>query len=311
MENGEVIYLVDSTPVRLIESQEPFWRDLEPGVAGHDVLALQHFLQDEGLLASEPSGSYDADTEAAVQSWQEELGSTPTGVVQLGETVAVPESPVEVQVGEAIRVGAELSGGEESVFAPVGERRFVMVVQEAQAQQIPTEASIRVTYDDYEWDAVISSVEDGADQSTNVEYQLTAPNGGEVCLDDCHVLPAETQLTLRSQVAVVPEIEGIGVPTAAVRISSEGEPYVTTRHGDVPVEVLGSGQGVAIVEGLEGGTEVRVFDESRSTHTMPPEDNADGDEEVINEVPEPTGQSTEEGSPESGDQSDVQEEITD
>ncbi|WP_150462991.1 peptidoglycan-binding domain-containing protein [Nesterenkonia ebinurensis] len=273
LDNGDMAYRVGSTAVRIIESDGPFWRDLEPGNSGPDVTAVQEFLIDAGYLDSgEAPGSYDQWTASAVEDWQDDLGVAVTGTIPLGEVVAVPQSPIVIQLGEEIRIGAELAGGEESIQAPTGDRSFVMVLMDSQAQQVPMDAIIEITFEDHTWEAVVASVTEGDPQAGGgVEYDLTSPEGDEVCKEHCEELPADTQLSLRSSVVVTPPVEGVAVPAAAVRTSDAGATYVETREGETDVEVLGSGQGVAIIEGIEEGDEVRVFGEGGDTGQPQPE----------------------------------------
>lgn len=90
------------------------------------------------------------------------------------------------------------------------------------------------------------------------EFLLTAPDGGEVCGADCGILPNDPQLTLRSQVVVVPRVSGTTVPAAALHTRADGTAYVVTDAGEVDVTIKGSGQGVAVVEGVPPGTRVQV-----------------------------------------------------
>jgi hypothetical protein len=76
-------------------------------------------------------------------------------------------------------------------------------------------------------------------------------------------------VTLRSEVVIVPQIEGIGVPAAAVRTRADGTAYVITRDGEQQVTVAGSGQGIAIVEGIDAGVEVQVL--GGDTGVVPPQ----------------------------------------
>lgn len=77
------------------------------------------------------------------------------------------------------------------------------------------------------------------------------------------MLPNDPQVTLRSAVVIVPRVEGTTVPAAAVRSAADGRTYVVTESGEVDVTVLGSGQGVAVVEGqgITPGTRVQVTGE--------------------------------------------------
>ncbi|KUG59237.1 hypothetical protein AVL62_06010 [Serinicoccus chungangensis] len=258
VDSGGVVYTVGRTPVRVVQAGEPFWRELSRGVRGEDVVALQELLIAGGHLDGEADGDFGQATEDAVEAWQEEQGLPESGVVGLGELVAVPELPATVTVGEAIRVGAQVSGGEDAVLAPTGERDFVLVVTAEQARLIPAEATVEMSFQDQQWTGVIAG--SSVDESGSTVFELTAPGGGPVCGEDCGALPGDEQVTVRSEVVVVPRVEGLSVPAAAVRTRADGSAFVVTEDGQVEVVVAGSGQGIAVVEGagLEEGLRVLV-----------------------------------------------------
>lgn len=255
-EQGDAAYTVGSTPVRVIESNVPFWRDLRLGMNGGDVKALQSALADLDHLDSPADGRFGPDTRAAVIAWQKALRVPETGEVSLGEMVAVPRLPAQITLGDAVDAGRALTGGEEAIFATTGEYTFELVLGETQAQLVPVDASVNVAYQDHQWEGVISSVEEDAAQ--NIVMTLSAPDGGVVCGDQCSVLPQGEKVSILAQVVVVPKVSGVGIPTAAVVSDAQGQAWVRTREGQVQVKVLGAGQGVTIVEGLESGVEVEI-----------------------------------------------------
>lgn len=257
VDEGDVVYVVGDTPVRVVSGAEPMWRDLATGARGGDVEVLQRLLVREGHLSGPPDGVFGTGTEAAVRAWQRAQGRTPTGMVGLGELVTVRELPALIHVGEPITVGRPLAGGEDAVLAGTGEREFVLVVSTEQARLIPAEASVEVTHGSHTWEAVIAgSVQDEYSQTV---FALTAPDGGPVCGGDCDELPSDEQVTLRSQVVVVPHVSGTTVPAAAVQSRADGATFVTTETGEVEVSVQGSGQGVVVVTGIEPGTRVQAL----------------------------------------------------
>ncbi|GGK66128.1 peptidoglycan-binding domain-containing protein [Ornithinimicrobium pekingense] len=274
VDQGDVVYVVGDTPVRVVEAEIPFWRDLARGVKGEDVAALQRLLVAEGHLQGEADGDFGTDTERAVRAWQEEQERERTGQVPLGELVAVPDLPAVVQLGEAVVVGKTLGGGEDAVLAPTGQREFVLVVTQDQARLIPAEATVEITYEDHTWEAVIAGSQ--LDEFGSTTFELTAPDGGEVCGEECGALPKDAQVTLRSEVVIVPRVEGTTVPAAAVRTRADGTAYVITPSGEVDVTMAGSGQGLVVVRGIDPGTRVQVLDGTPSTQPVPlPGDGAD------------------------------------
>lgn len=256
VDQGAVVFVVGATPVRVVQGDRPFWRELASGASGTDVEMLQQALADLGFLSTEPDGRFGPATAAAVREWQRELGQEATGTIALGELIALRTLPAEVQVGEDIRTGSTVSGGEAAILAPADAQDFVMVLTDEQSRLIPQDAAVQVSHGELSWDAVISSSEINANGQT--ELTLAAPDGGVVCGDECDTLPADPEVTLRSQVVIVPPVEGISIPAAAVQTRADGTTFVQGESGDIDVEVLGSGQGIAIVEGLADGDRVAL-----------------------------------------------------
>lgn len=257
VEQGSTVYVVAGTPVRVVEGEVPFYRDLTRGTEGEDVAQLQQALVDLGHLDGAADADFGWRTERAVRAWQKDLGQRQTGTIALGELVAVDRLPSVIQLGEAVLRGATLGGGEEAVLAPTGEQHFVVVVTQDQARMIPAEATVQVTWQEHTWQAVITSSEQ--DDFGNTELSLSAPDGGPVCGDACDTLPGDAQVTLRSEIVIVPRIEGTAVPAAAVHTRADGSAYVITESGESEVTVRGSGGGVAIVDGIEVGTRVQAL----------------------------------------------------
>ncbi|MCK0112740.1 peptidoglycan-binding protein [Ornithinimicrobium sp. F0845] len=188
--HGDTIYVVAGIPVRVVQGEVPFYRDLARNLEGDDVAQLQQALIDLDYLdADEPDGDFGWRTERAVKDWQDDLGLDDTGRIPLGRLVAVDRLPTVIQLGDSIVRGATLGGGEESVLAPTGEQHFVLVVTQEQARMIPAEATVQITWQDQTWEAVIGGSEQ--DEFGNTEFTLTAPDGGPVCGDACDTLPGD------------------------------------------------------------------------------------------------------------------------
>ncbi|MBD7982735.1 MULTISPECIES: peptidoglycan-binding domain-containing protein [Oerskovia] len=254
---GDLLYAVDGVGVRAAEGDVPFYRDLDVGVKGADVEQLQQMLQGLGLLDHEPDGVFRATTREAVRVWQRSVGVERTGIVPRGTLVAVPTLPAAIRIGDDIALGALLAGGEQSVFATTGDLVFEVVLSEEQAKLVAPETLIRVLFEDQRWGARVS--ESRQDESGMTVLTLQGADGGSVCGDLCDLLPAAERTTLRGEAVIVPEVTGPSVPTAAVITAQDGSAYVELRDGSqAPVKLLSSAQGIAVVEGLEIGQEVKV-----------------------------------------------------
>lgn len=266
---GELLYAVAGTPVRVVGGAVPFYRDLSRGAVGEDVRQLQAALFELGLTSAAQTGTFSAATETAVRAWQRASGVPVTGVIRLGELIASPTMPAALQLGEEIRLGAVLSGGEDAVLARTGEQRFEIVVSEDQARLIPSDAAVIVRFDDLAWNALIAQT--AVDEDGNTVLTLVGVDGGPVCMDECAALPGDAQLTLPGEVIVVPEVSGPAVPSAAVLADPDGGTYVRLANGErVGVTVLGSGQGLAVVEGLLPGQVVLVSGDAVPDPGLPP-----------------------------------------
>jgi hypothetical protein len=193
-----------------------------------------------------------------VRTWQRELKVPVTGVVPLGQLVAVPKLPAPVSLADPVQLGALISPGAEAVRAPTGEREFVMVLTEAQEPLVPLGTYVTIPFGGHEWAAQTIAMDPAPDRST-VEARLAAPDGGSVCGAQCSVLPADPKISILSTVTPVQPVTGLGVPVAAIRTRADASTYVTLSDGtESDVAVVGVGQGIAIVEGLTQGQVVRL-----------------------------------------------------
>lgn len=268
IQQGQTLYSVDLVPVRAVVGTLPFYRDLGPSSQGEDVRQLQNALRHLGHLNSAADGRYAAATERAVRAWQRALGREQTGTVARGELVAIPTLPAAVRLDrDLIGVGRQVTGGEMAVLAPDGEPAFTMQVNPAQAQMIPAEAAVTVTSGEHRWPAVIVERTDAENGMVNLA--LRAPDGGVVCGAECEEVVGAGEVTLLTEVVIVPEVSGPSLPLAAVVTDVQGRTTVqvavdaTAAAGDAAaqtetrqVTVLGVQDGVAVVDGLTAGETV-------------------------------------------------------
>jgi len=256
------LYWVGGTPVRVVAGSTPFYRDLSFGVKGADVGQLRDALHALGYLSASGGSSFDSATVRAVKAWQKALGVDATGVVANGELVAVASLPAVLTLDASLWPGAVLAGGEQVVFDNAGVPTFVLELGATEAQQITADATVTISSGDNSWPAVITGQQQTP--SGTVQFALAAPDGGVVCGDQCDALPADQEtIYLLSKVSVVPPVSGPAVPVAAVVTKPDGLTVVYVDGGGVrvetPVTVLGSQDGVAVVDGVSDGQQVYVF----------------------------------------------------
>lgn len=114
LERGSVVATIDAEPVVAFYGSQPFWRDLESGDEGSDVLQLEANLSalgfDDGGEMS-VDHDYTSSTAAAVEAWEESFGLEPTGEFQVGRAVVLNGPSLVSETsdpGSPARVGEQI-----------------------------------------------------------------------------------------------------------------------------------------------------------------------------------------------------------
>jgi len=84
---GGTLYGIDNDPVVLLYGSLPAYRTLAPGIEGADVLQFERNLWALGHRGFTVDDEYTSATADAVEEWQEDLGLSETGTVELGRIV--------------------------------------------------------------------------------------------------------------------------------------------------------------------------------------------------------------------------------
>ncbi|MGD9704431.1 MAG: peptidoglycan-binding protein [Acidimicrobiia bacterium] len=240
--NGDVIYTVDGQPVVALHGNQPAWRTLESGIDdGPDVRQLEQSLVDLGYDPDATvtiDDSFDNDTEAAIERWQEGLDVDPTGAVELGSIVFVA-ADTTITAHLAAVVGEDVTDGT-AIVSLSGSSHHVVI-------EVPTELQTVVTpgldVDIAGTAGVVSVLRSAERDSMTVVQALITPIEP---LDE----PTGTVVTVRIDVtsaiaativpaeALVSRLDG----TYAVQVGSPDGP-----HEFLPVTVLAvSGGDVAV-----------------------------------------------------------------
>ncbi len=257
VDSGRVLYTIDLRPVTLAEGRVPMFRSLALNAEGPDVAQLQELLASLGYLTGESDGLFGTSTRAAVRGWQKFMGVDQTGVVEAGDLIFVPTLPVRVTLAETVTVGARLAGGESVVLVVPDDPVFRVPLAVEQATLVPLSADVFVTYPDGVWkariDRVIETVEFG-----QLDLFLTGPDGSSVCGGGCaDWVDLQNPSDFRAQIVVIPETSGPVVPVAAISTDAANQPSVTLTDGTrVPVTIIESANGIAVVEGVDAGAEI-------------------------------------------------------
>ena len=255
--SGTILYTVDLRPVTIVAGDVPAFRDLALGLRGPDVAQLRAHLHAEGhLRAARPSSAFDQATHAAVRRWQRAIGVDPDGVVRLGDVIFAPGLPVRVSLTE-VRLG-DRTGPEAPV---IGAREqvptFTVTLGADQAAVVPTEGPVTITGAGHAWAGVIASAEQVA---STLVLTITAADGGPVCGTECDaVMPPAVgdSVVMQADFTIVPDTAGPVVPVAAIGTTATGDHVVTRTDGrEVPVVVMASSDGMAVVDGVRAGDEL-------------------------------------------------------
>ncbi|MHA6694908.1 peptidoglycan-binding protein [Homoserinimonas sp. A520] len=256
--HGTVLYTVNLRPVVVAQGSIPSFQPLARGSKGADVTQVQAMLAALGHFRATPDGEFGSATERAVKSWQKSLGVPQDGVVQPGDLVFVPTLPTRLALDiEVIKRGAIVTGGEAVVKGLPAAPTFVIPVTESQTSMMPNGTRVEITNGDAKWEAVV--VDQVTDEMAGTTIILAGQDGAVICGEECATIPVTGQTLLQSRIVTVETVAGLVVPSAALLSSADGRVTVTDAEAvSHPVTVVTSARGMSVIEGVPGGTRVRV-----------------------------------------------------
>ncbi|WP_448062316.1 peptidoglycan-binding protein [Cellulomonas hominis] len=253
---GLPLLTVNLRPVIAAVGSVPAFRTLKHGTSGPDVTQLQELLRTEGFDAPS-TGGFDASTGRAVRAWQKVHGFAVDGVVASGDVLFLPTLPLRLTPAEGIVPGAVVEAGQ-SLFDQLGDPVVTVTLDATQTATVPQSGDVVLEVDGSRWSGVIGRSTQKDDGS--VLLTLTAADGSAICANACGAaLPTEGSRNLPVEIVVTPATTGVVVPVSAVRSDASARTSVRLPDGtDVPVEVVASARGLAVVEGIDDGTQVLI-----------------------------------------------------
>lgn len=254
---GDVVLTVDLRPVMVAEGAVPMFRDLAVGARGADVEQLQRMLAQLGLHDGPVDGRFGNATARAVEAFQRERDVEPTGVVPQGQIIFAPRLPARILPAAELRVGAVTTGLDTVVSVVAEQPELVVPLSAEQAAGVPPDAAADVRVGDRRLAAVAATRVSRDDGGVDL---VLAFRSGTTCDGACReALPVGQQTRVPVGIEIVPEVTGPVVPVSAVASDGVGGTTVTTADGDsVPVVVVATSEGVAVVEGVDEGTTLRL-----------------------------------------------------
>lgn len=257
---GASLLTIGLQPVLIAQGAVPMFRSLQAGLTGADVAQLQAFLHRQGFGDGDTDGSFGSGTAEAVRSWQRARKAPVTGVVELGSLVFTPTTPVRVR--PSVTVGQLVSPGESLGDALAPAPRFAIPVTDTQLGLIPPSAPVTLTQATGVWQAVTAGV-DSSDPA-GPSLVLAGVDDQPVCADTCDQVPTTMGSTWSAVITIVPRVDGPVVPVAAISTAADASTHVTSEQGeDLPVSVLASADGLAVVAGIDAGQVVQLPQETR------------------------------------------------
>jgi peptidoglycan hydrolase-like protein with peptidoglycan-binding domain len=259
VERGDTLFAIDGRPTVALAGTQPAYRDLEDGVDdGGDVAQLEENLaalgyDNDGQLTVDET--FDADTTAAVEAWQEARGVAATGTVALGDVAFIsPPTTVaatHVTVGDPVDAGGHILDVAGETVLGVG--------------ALP----VRLTGEVREGSPTLVTLADGETVSgtvRSVASDATRPDGADVTestveltvqLDATDSPAAREGADVDLAVTTATRTGVLTVPVAAIVDAGDGQPAVRVPAGEGDDE---AGQLVAVSAGVSASGYVEIAD---------------------------------------------------
>ncbi len=256
---GDIALLVDERPMVVIPGPLPAFRALALGSRGRDVRALQDFLVKRGYAVNQDHSVYTAATTAAVKQWQRSLRAPVTGSVALGDVLFMDPTYLDgspLRWTDVVHVGAPIVPGVPILDRLGGVPSLRLEFGGSLPPQVtPGLRGVAAFPGGGTLDIVVGAVS-ASQQSTIVE--LTTATGLLCATADClRLVPAAGTTDVQVLFTLVPKTTGPSVPASAVQSAADGTSFVERADGTrVPVRVVATSGGTAIVDGVSVGDEV-------------------------------------------------------
>lgn len=253
IERDERLMTLDLRPVVAGVGAVPAFRDVARGSSGDDVAQLRAHL---GLDAGT---AFDAQTERAVRGWQQRQGFPIDGVVRSGDIVYFPSLPSRIRLADGLEVGSVLAPGEPMLAILESRPEVEIVADNASRFSAGMVARLALPSTELVVEGALEGPYEGDDGIRR--FRLVDAQGVSACGDECaDAVPATATSQLTAQVETVPRAEGLIVPDAALVSRADGTLALRdVSQALIPVEVVVSGEGLSIVEGVEPGTIIELF----------------------------------------------------
>ena len=147
---GQVLYQVSGSPVVLLYGRVPAYRSLSEGMSGADVRQLNANLVALGYATSSEldagSDNFSAETAYALERYQDHLGTTETGTLDLGQAVFLPSAPRVTTI--SAELGAQAGPGGPVLQATSTVRQVSIALDAAEQSYVKDGDKVSITLPD-------------------------------------------------------------------------------------------------------------------------------------------------------------------
>jgi Putative peptidoglycan binding domain len=147
---GQVLYQVSGNPVVLLYGSVPAYRSLSEGMTGADVRQLNANLVALGYATSselDPSSDYfSGETAYALELYQDHLGITETGTLDLGQAMFLPSAARVTTVSAML--GAQAGPGSPVLQATLTQRQVSIALDASEQSYVRVGDKVSITLPD-------------------------------------------------------------------------------------------------------------------------------------------------------------------
>ena len=278
---GDALFTVDGRQAVAVAGDFAFYRQLDVGSDGPDVLQLEAVLDGAGYDVGDVDGLYTEETRSGLSAWQADHGYGGT-TAEVNEVVTVslqgnpagytvgPVNAVSVRIGPAVRSTVGLQGGQ--VAEVIAEAALVVDAVSAAEAPVPTVSLSTGAVVVEEGSPVFVTVT--ADVAPTADLEIPITVSGDVTVDDDYVGLDDTIVLPAGRLSVTVEVVTL--------LDDDREPYE-----DMKVAIGGGFEslaGVASQTLLVYDLEAKVVDqEKRRAELLDEISEAEEDEQGLGE----------------------------
>lgn len=161
-------------------------------------------------------------------------------------------------------VGARVEPGTVVAHLVAAEPTFRVVLPEGQRRLVAPGMAVSIEHRDGTWAARLGAVGEVGEDGSATAVLVPAEGADSICDTECGEVPLTGDGSLPASIVVIAPQRGLVVPTAALAVGDDGSTALVDEAGrQVPVTVVVSASGQALVTGASPGLLVRVPAEER------------------------------------------------